>query len=114
MATVRAMGALLVLLLFSGCATTETNSYKIIGSIAVTVDAAMNGWGDYVRAGKASAEDELVVKGAYQQYQEAMRVAHSAVNLYLVDKNRPALELALDTLMANKNALVTIVERLMQ
>jgi hypothetical protein len=51
--------------------------------VAVTVDAAMNGWGDYVRAGKATAADEEAVKSAYEKYQAAMRTARAITHSYL-------------------------------
>lgn len=73
---------LLLLVVVIGCSTLEVNSYKVIGSIVVSVDGAMNGWGDYVRSGKATLEQEAKVKGLFNQYQEVMKVTQKVVNTY--------------------------------
>ena len=83
-----------------GCATLETTAFRGIGAVAVTVDTAMQAWGDAVRADQVTADQELVVRQAYARYQSAMRTAHAALTAYKLssgqDKN--ALNVALDTL----------------
>lgn len=74
-----ATSVVLMLALFTGCASWEKNSYRSIATTATLVDATMNAWGDYVRAGMAKPEDEVVVKKAYQRYQQAMAAAKVAV-----------------------------------
>lgn len=94
-----------------GCANLETNAYKTIGATATLVDATMNGWGDYVRAGKASPQDETTVKAIYLKYQQSMRVAQAAVMSYrLQPTNAPALNIAIDALDASRIELVTLIQ----
>jgi hypothetical protein len=96
----------------TGCSTPERTAYQATGTVAVTVDAAMLGWGDYVRAGRATPEDEALVKAAYQHYQAAMRTARAVTWSYLdaggADRG-PLLD-AIDALDASKNELVTLIE----
>ena len=83
-----------------GCATLETTAYRGIGSVAVTVDTAMQAWGDAVRAGQVTPVQEAVVKDAYGKYQSAMRTAHAAMTAYKLSagQNKNAVNVALDTL----------------
>lgn len=80
----------------TGCQNPERTAYQSTGVVVLSVDAAMNGWGDYVRAGKASAEDEAKVKAAYLKYQEIVRTQRSLV---LSSINRPDNESAFFTAM---------------
>lgn len=98
--------AAIAALLIAGCASVETTSYKVIGVTTVSVDAAMNGWGDYVRAGKATFDNESAVRSAYGQYQAAMRTAQAALQAYQAGKDKATLDRALDVLDAMKNALI--------
>ena len=104
-------GMLALLTLSMACASLETNSYKIIGATAVTVDAAMNGWGDFVRSGKASSEDQNVVRSAYEKYQKAMTTSKVAITTYQVSKDKTSLNLALDILDATKNDLIDAIQK---
>ena len=83
-----------------GCATLETTAYRSIGSVAVTVDTAMQAWGDAVRAGDVTPAQEAVVKSAYLKYQSAMRTANAALTAYKLSagQNKNGLNVALDTL----------------
>jgi|GEM_PF-3022014 len=96
-----------------GCASLETTAYRTIGAVAVTVDGAMNAWGDYVRAGHATASDETVVRAAYDHYQQTMRTLHVAVTAYKLDEasNAGALKTALDTMGAAADELVALVNQ---
>lgn len=85
-----------ILLLFAlwlpACSTLEINTARTLGTTAYAVDAAMNGWGDYVRAGKASQVQEDSVRRMYLQYQRVMGVAETAVRAYYkktVTDNQP-------------------------
>lgn len=77
-----------------GCQNPERTAYQTTGVVVFSVDAAMNGWGDYVRAGKASAEDEAKVKAAYEKYQAIVRTQRSVV---LAAVNSPEGEAAFTT-----------------
>jgi len=96
-----------------GCASLETTAYQTIGAVAITVDGAMNAWGDYVRAGHATASDELRVRAAYGNYQQTMRTLHVAVTAYKLDEasNAGALKTALDAMSAASAELLTVIEK---
>lgn len=72
------LAVLLPIAALSGCSTPERTAYRSLGTIAVTVDGAMNGWGEYVRAGRATGADQAKVRSAYERYQSAMRIAEQA------------------------------------
>jgi hypothetical protein len=63
---------------------------KFLASTSTIVDGAMTGWGKWVSTGKATAEDEVVVKNTYVKYQTAMMVATNAFHLS-VRLNDPSL-----------------------
>ena len=96
-------------LFLTACASLESNAYKIIGATAVSVDAAMNGWGDYVRAGKANSDEQNRVRSAYEQYQLAMKGTHSAIIAYRERGDKSILEIQLDILDATKNTLIELI-----
>ena len=98
--------------LCASCVTTsdpEILAYRSIGTVAHTVDASMNGWGDWVRAGKATAGDQAKVKTAYEGYQAAMVATESAVVAYRNGADRNALEASIEALKAAANAVMTMV-----
>jgi len=96
--------------LLVGCANLETVAYKTIGTTAVTVDGAMKGWGDWVRAGKATPRDEVVVKSAYSKYQASISTLKQAV---IAAKSAPegqaSLETALQATEAAAGELVLLI-----
>lgn len=97
----------------TACQNLEKNAYRTIGTTAVLVDGAMNGWGDYVRAGKASAEDEAAVKATYQKYQRSMATLRSAVVAYkTAPEGQAALETALQAVSAASGELILLIEQL--
>ena len=94
-----------------GCATLEQSAYRSIGSVAVTVDAAMNSWGDWVRAGQSAPEQEATVRVAYARYQSAMRTANSALTAYRISagQNKTELNIALDVLDGSAADLMQLI-----
>lgn len=95
----------------TGCKTPEQGAYRTIGTVSVSVDAAMNGWGDYVRAGKATPEQEIKVKAGYVKYQTAMRVAKITVASYKAQPDGATrLNSAVDALSAAGSEIVTLVQ----
>lgn len=98
---------------FMGCQNPERTAYQTTGVVVYTVDAAMNGWGDYVRAGKASAEEEVRVKAAYQQYQAVVRTQRTVVMSAL---NKPdgeaAFTTALNAIDAARIDLINLIQSL--
>ncbi len=115
MKTVRQLFSLLLLAALLGCATPEKGAYRTIGTITVSVDAAMNGWGDYVRTGQATAQDEARVKAVYEHYQAAMRLARVTV---FTSKTQPegatTLDNALATAQASSGQLISLIQSLLQ
>src|SRR5687767_6781971 len=74
--------ALAVMLALSACANLERNAYRTIGTIITTVNGAMDGWRDYVHAGKATPVEQAKVKEIYHRYLGALGVAEAAVDAY--------------------------------
>lgn len=97
------------------CKNLETTAYRTIGATAISVDGAMSGWGDYVRAGLAKPSEEAAVKAAYEKYQAAMQVLKIAVRNV---KESPSangeaqLDRVLRTVSATAGELVTVVRAL--
>lgn len=100
----------LLLLVAIGCASLETNAYRTIGSVAVTVDTAMNGWGLYVRQHSLTEAQQKPVKDAYLKYQAVMAAVQGEVNVYhSVPANSTPLQTGLILLSASAtNVLETI------
>ncbi len=67
------------LICFTACKNPELAAYRTIGGVAATVETAMTAWGDWVKAKRATPDDEVRVKAAYVKYQAAMKVAEQSV-----------------------------------
>ena len=78
----------LVLLALSACTSVERTAYRVYGSTAIAVDAAMNNWGLWVKNGKASVADEARVKAVYEKYQASQRVVQDLVKAGLYSKDQ--------------------------
>jgi len=75
MTTMKKLFSIISLALLLGCATTQKPqdvAYKTIGTIATVVDTSMLAWGDFVRAGMAKPNQEVMVKNTYLKYQSVM------------------------------------------
>lgn len=73
-----------LLCLIIACKSAELVSYRTIGTVVHSVDLAMNGWGDYVRAHRgdpALPPKEAQVRKAYETYQQAITVAIAVQHL---------------------------------
>jgi hypothetical protein len=107
--------SLLLLAALLGCATPEQTAYRTIGVITASVDGAMNGWGDYVRSGAATADEQARVRQAYERYQATMRLARIAVT---TQKTQPAgastLDTALNTAQAASGQLIAVIQQFLQ
>lgn len=96
-----------------GCATPELVAYRALGTTAVLVNAAMNGWGDYVRAGLATPDDQIRVRGAYEKYQASMKVAKS-VALAMKDSgaiNDPVWLTVVNAVTSSANDVINLVAK---
>lgn len=99
----------------TGCGSPEKTAYRTVGVTVNTVDAAMNTWGDFVRAGRATPQQETDVKRAYTSYQTSMRLLRVAVNVYNAEPtevNDTKLETALQALEANRDSLIKLIRAL--
>jgi hypothetical protein len=76
--------ALTVAIVFvTGCpgSTANSNLFKTVGVTIKTVDLGMTVWGQYVRDGHATAEQEGKVKLGYEDYQTALRTAQTGLHV---------------------------------
>lgn len=70
-------------LIIVGCSTTpQKAAYATVGTVQVSVDAAMNEWGAYVTAVHPPVSQELAVENAYNKYQSAFIVVCDAGSVY--------------------------------
>lgn len=65
-----------------GCATPNRNAYVAVGVSDVSVTAAMGLWNDYVGIKHPSAETELAVKKAFEDWQASMLLVCDAGAAY--------------------------------
>lgn len=101
--------------IITGCGSTpNTKTTKVVGTVTTTVDAAMNGWGAYVRSGKATIEQRNDVRNAYLKYQAAMRIAEQATVTALSNTNAPSYQVALNAASAASVDLIALIESFTQ
>lgn len=87
----------------SGCGGLNRIAYRTTGTAAISADHAMNAWGAYVRAGRATEADEAKVRSAYDTYQEAALVVTDAALAYHAVPNDQT-QLALNRALAASGA----------
>lgn len=89
----------------SGCKTNpETVAYKASKGSSITVEAALASWNDYVGQGKATLDQERVVKRAFEKYQTAQLAVLDAAIAYRTAKDAGAT--GTDTAQAKLNAAI--------
>lgn len=93
----------------AGCTTPQDAAGKSLATAAITVDAAMQGWGEWVRTGQASVEDEIVVEDAYHKYQAAMRVAITAYRQAVKVGDLTIYERAAESLRNSREDLLALI-----
>lgn len=96
----------------AGCGTTPTTRVnQVAGTVTITVDAAMDSWGEWVRAGKATVEDRIKVRSAYINYQNLTQIAEFAAVAALDNPDKqPAYVQALNAVIASHLELVKLIE----
>jgi hypothetical protein len=98
---------------FTGCGTPAARTTQGAGAVTISVESAMNSWGEWVRAGKAPVEDRINVRAAYIKYQQAMQVAEMAAIVALnAPASQPAYVTALGASSAASTDLVTLIQTL--
>lgn len=99
------------LLVAPGCKSPEQAAYRATGSIIIAVDSAMQGWGDYVRAGLATPEEEAKVRLAYERYQASIRLARTMADAYTSDQvDKVTIDTTFSALDMAKNDLLTLIQ----
>jgi len=103
--------ALLTLALAIGCSSPQQAAYRTTGSVVITVDAAMNGWGDYVRAGLSKPDEEAKVKAAYEKYQGTIRLARTLTDSFVNNAgDKDTLNVAFTAVDQAKNQLIDLIQ----
>jgi hypothetical protein len=102
---------LLVGIMLSGCATPERAAYRTLGTTATLVDTTMQAWGDYVKLGLATPDDQIRARQLYGDYQAAMRVAKIVETKLKTGNNPqdPAWINVMDALSESTDALMDFV-----
>lgn len=112
---IRQFFSLILLAALLGCATPEQGAYRTIGTITVSVDTSMNVWGDAVRAGRTSPDDQARVRAAYEHYQSAMRLARvTVITTTSQPEGATKLETTLATAEAASGQLISLIQTLLQ
>jgi predicted lipoprotein len=88
------------LVLVVGCASFEQNTYKAVGSLAVTVEQARQAYVALYDAGKITPATKATVEKAYADYQKAMAVLQASLSAYRADKSQAPVTAAMDVLSA--------------
>jgi hypothetical protein len=95
----------LILSPLAGCNTTpQRAAFNAEQGAQVTIEAAMNGWGDYVAQYHPSAAQEAKVKAAYEKYQlaaVAVLDAEQMVEALASSTNSPPAAVQTATLQKN-------------
>lgn len=103
--------AMAMLLVFAVEACSSAATYKAAGTAVTTVDLAMNGWGDWVRAGKATDAQQAAVKKGYESYQQAINIAEKATFAYYASANKDpkALRAIMDAVIQAAISVIVVI-----
>jgi hypothetical protein len=99
-----------LLAMLTACASFQSTAGKSLASIALTADASMKGWAQWVAAGQVAPDQEAKVKAAYEKYQAAMTLAKTAYANAAVSGDQTGWQAAYDLLTQNQAALIAIVQ----
>lgn len=99
---------------FTGCGTPEATAYKATAITVTTVDGAMNGWGDYVRAGKATDDDQARVRNAYNKYRSALMIERDVIKAHANNPDATAITLAEQSLAYASGDLIELVQSIVK
>lgn len=97
--------------LLTGCASVQKTSHQAIGVTAVTVDAAMQVWAEYAKAGHAPAEQVAAVEDAYRKYFAAINTAIDIGKAAAASKDDAALTVALKLAGAAQANVIELVKQ---
>lgn len=103
-----------LLALVPACNSTPTGiAYKAEGVTILTVDAAMNGWRDWVNGGHATAAQVEQVHAAYNRYYDAQQVAKVALEAALggsTQQTSAALSAAQISAASSQASLISLIQ----
>jgi len=111
----------LALVSTQGCGSLNKTTYKVAQGSAITVDAAMTAWGNYVSVNHPSVATEQKVKAAYDTYVKSAIIVADAgiaynrakeVNSPDVATQQAALQSALKAASDALNGLVDLLRQL--
>ena len=95
---------------WSGCGTTaQQSAYQAVGTLGVTAAAAMQGWADWAKSGKATDSQILTVEKAYRAYVNAYNVMVDAGKATVGSQNTAALQTAVQVVAACEADVVSLV-----
>lgn len=95
---------------FSACKSPETTAYKATGAVIISVDTAMQIWGDHVKAGKATADQIAKVGSIYNKYLATVKVERTAINAYKTNHDTNVLNQVIGIVAASSSDVIGLVE----
>jgi len=100
-----------LVLIPTGCGTPTAKVTQVAGSVSFTVDAAMKSWGSWVRQGKATEEQRIKVRDAYQKYDAAMLTAEKVAKTTITQPDgQAAYVTALNVASQSSVELIALIE----
>lgn len=102
----------LSLLLLTGCASLTNTAGKTVATAAVSVDASMQGWMQYVKIKAPPLEQEYKVKALYERWQSAHSAALEAYAVAYKYKDLSLAEAARKTLIECQTELLNTISKL--
>lgn len=90
----------ILMLILSACKTPMQTTFVTTGVVVTTVDTALQAWGDYVRAGKATVAQSAKVEELCGHYVRAMQVAKDLMLVMAESKNKEIYKTQLDLALA--------------
>lgn len=100
---------IIMILFLISCASTKRTVYRTAGVTQITVETALKSWDRYVESGKATIEQERIVKAAYEKYQTAALKVVDVSMKYSVDKDKLALDEAIALASGTLNELINLI-----
>lgn len=100
----------LLAVLVTACSSWRATTYKSVGTVVITADAAMKSWAMYVASGEATEDQERVVRSAYSKYQRAMMVVLDVGKTSTTLTNTAALDLVIASATSAQADLIKAVK----
>ena len=101
--------SILLAVMLVGCATFEVTAYRTIATTTATVDVAMNSWGEAVRSGLTTPEQQAKVRKLYDEYDSLAKTARALAISYKSNPDKNGLSQAVDAAVAAAAPLVEVI-----